>query len=245
MNMMKHASLALTLVFGVTLFGASAFAQLLDSTGSVILNDSTTSNETSVDAAVDASLEVGASATSTEDGEEADAGSSFSFSIERDAMDPNTDYAVTDADLVRSEASLESYASATVRADERLESLMVEDGRMDMTYRKDAKFLWFIPTSMHARVTVDANGEVSVRYPWYSFLMKVDESRADLEARLTSEIRDINNSIEIAADAELSGETSTGIQADPEVRRWARIIESAYVAVSGSTRVDASAQAQS
>lgn len=246
MTMMKHASLALTLVLGAALFGSTASAQLLDTAGSVNLNGSATSNEATVDTAVDVSVDAETDTAATSSEAATESGSGFSFSIERASMDANTEYAVSDADFVRSAASLESYASATVRADERLESLTVENGRLAMEYRKAAKFLWLIPASMKVQVTADANGDVSVKYPWYAFLMQTDESRVDLEARLATEIEAINDSMEFASDAELSGEASaTGIQADPEVRRWARIIESAYIAVSGSTRVEASAEATS
>ena len=237
MIMMKHASLALLFVLGAALFGSSASAQLLDTTGSVNVNGTTSADETVVDIGTDASVD--ASATSTDDDTEEDSASSVQLSIDRATLDVDTDYAVSDADFVRSAASLESYASATVRADERLESIEVADGRMDMTYRKEAKFLWLIPASMTVRVVVSEDGEVSVRYPWYSFLMQTEESRADLEARLAAEITDINASIETAGAAEARG----GIQANADIRRWARIIESAYVTVAGSARVDASAAA--
>lgn len=244
MTMMKPARLALTLVLGISFFATTASAQLLDTAGSMNLNGSAAADETSIDTAVDVSVDAEADAGATSTDDEADTGSTFNFSIERASMDANTDYAVTDADFVRSAASLESYASATVRADERLESLTVEEGRLDMEYRKAAKFLWLIPASMKVRVTVDGNGDVAVKYPWYSFLMQADESRTDLEARLTNDIDAINDSMEVMSDAELAGEASgSGVQADPEVRRWARIIEGAYVAVSGSARADASAEA--
>lgn len=235
MTMMKHASLALTLVLGIALFTSTASAQLLDTAGSVNLNGSATTDETSVDTAADVSVDAETDTTATSTDAGAGTGSTVNFSIERASMDANTDYAVTDADFVRSAASLESYASATVRADERLESLTVEEGRLDMEYRKAAKFLWIIPASMKVRVTVDADGDVAVKYPWYAFLMQTDESRADLEARLTNDIDAVNGSMKVAS--------GSGVQADPEVRRWARIIESAYIAVSGSARVDASAEA--
>lgn len=235
MTMMKHASLALLFVLGAAIFGSTASAQLLDATGSVNVNSTTTADETRTDASVNVSADADADApTSSED---ADTGSVVELSVDRASLDASANYAVSDADFVRSASSLESYASATVRADERLESIVVSEGRMDMTYRKEAKFLWVIPASMSVQVIVDEDGEVAVRYPWYSFLMQAEESRAELEARLASEIGDIN------ASAETTVSAGTGAQTNADVRRWARIIESAYVAVSGSARVDASAEA--
>ena len=217
MIMMKHASLAATFVLGAALFGSTASAQLLDATATVNVNATTSEDETAAGAGLDAS--VGADADAASEDTETESGSSVQLTVDRATLDVNTDYAVSDADFVRSAASLESYASATVRADERLESIEVADGRMDMTYRKEAKFLWLIPVSMTVDVSVSENGEVAVRYPWYAFLMQTDERRADLEARLAAEIRDINASLETSAAAE------------------------AYVTVAGSARVDASAAA--
>lgn len=243
MTMMKHASLALTLVLGVALFGSPASAQLLDAAGSVNLTGSTTSNEAATDTAIDVSVDAEAD---TNDTVAPSAGSAFSFTVERSSMDEDTTYSTTDADLVRSEGSLESYASATVRADKRFESLTIENGELEMEYRKAAKFLWIIPASMKVHVTANVSGDVAVRYPWYAFLLQAEEKRADLEARLETEIADINSSIEVANSTELSGGTrGSGISGDSEVRRWARIIESVYVAVSGSTHVDASAETTS
>lgn len=160
-------------------------------------------------------------------------------------MDENTEYSITQADSVRTSASLESYAAATVRADERLKSLDMTENGMDMKYRKAAKLLWIIPASLTAHVSVDQQGEVSVSYPWYAFLMSTDESRESLEAEIRQEIDSIDGSIEAAGDAEGTVSASSRIQADPTIRRWARIIEAAYIAVSGDTRVDASAEASS
>lgn len=235
MTMMKYASLALLLVLGAALSGSSASAQILDTTGSLDVNGTTSSEQAATDTTVDVSAD--AAATST-DAMEADSASSIELTVNRDTLDADTDYAISDADFVRSSGSLESYASATVRADERLESIVVADGRMEMEYRKSAKFLWLIPASMTVHVAVDEDGEVSVRYPWYSFLMKTEMSRAEIEASLAAEISDINASVDAAATAGTSG-----IQANADVRRWARIIESAYAAVSGSAWVDASAEA--
>ena len=248
---MKQASLAFALVLGLTLTGGTAFAQLLDTNAGLDVEGNVGGSGAGVSADVDAEMRGAATSTDSaaEEDETAssqtDLGSTFSLSITRDDLDENTEYAVTDADFVRSEASLESYAAATARADERLESIVIEGNRLDMEYRKPAKFLWIIPSSILARVSIDAGQDVTVRYPWYSFLMGVDESRADLAARLQAEIDAINSSMQLAAASEVSGEASSGIQADPEIRRWARIMESAYVTVSGDARVDASAQAAS
>lgn len=256
-TMMKYASLALLL--SLMLSGGSAHAQLLDASGALDVNGSASadtdgasvSSDTNMHADAGADADTGTSTGSAGTDESGDVsgamdlGSAIEFSIKRSDMDEDTDYAVTDASSVRSSASLESYAAATMHADERLESLEMNGSGMDMRYRKPARFLWIIPASLTARVSVDTDGDATVRYPWYSFLMATDESRADLEARIRAEITSIQDSMQVAADAEAAGTASTGLKGDPEIRRWARIIESVYAAVSGAVRADASAQAAS
>jgi len=249
--MMKYASLALLL--SLTLAGGSAHAQILNGSAGLTGSASTTGNDTSVSTDVSADVDASTSDSDAVDETGNDAsvsgqvGSSvglFNF-VRSDMGDDSTNYAVTEADSVRTSASLESYAAATVRSDERLKSLEMTENGMEMVYRKAAKFLWIFPASLTARVTVDQQGDVEVRYPWYAFLMSTDESKAALEAEIRDEVNAIDDSIEAAGDAEVTVTASSGIQADPMIRRWARIIEAAYIAVSGDARVGANVQASS
>ena len=254
---MKLASLAL--LFSLALVGGTANAQVLNTSSSVNVNGSasTGADDTSVSADADTSVDADSNTSDSSDdsngdtgmgsGTSADAttGSAIGFSILRSEIDESADYVVTNASSVRTSASLESYAGATVRADERLDSLEVKDGSMDMEYRKPAKFLWIFPASLKAHITVTEQGEISARYPWYAFLFSIDESRSALEAEIRDEIKSLDASAQAGADAEVSGTASTGVQGDSMSSRWARIIEAVYIAVSGDARVDASAQASS
>lgn len=242
----------LALLFSLVLVGGSVQAQTLNTTGSVNVNGSasTGSNDTGISTDADASAEANVNANDSDSASangsgDMNGGSGIGFNILRSKMDVSTDYAVTKADSVRTSASLESYAGAIVRADERLNSVEMNEGRMDMEYKKPAKFLWIFPASLKAHITVDQEGVVTARYPWYAFLMSTDESRTALEAEIRNEIELIDESMGITATAEAAGATSTGIQGNSEIRRWARIIEAVYIAVSGDARVDASAQAPS
>jgi len=252
--MMKLASLAL--LFSLALVGGTAHAQILNTSGSASVNGSASTGATDTDVSVDAdtagdaNTSPGSDRTPGTDGDASVSGnaqsdSGIEFNVLRGKMDENTEYVVRSADSVRTAASLESYAAATARADERLDSVEMREGKLDMKYRKPAKFLWVFPASLKAHVTVNQEGEVTARYPWYAFLLSTDETRSALEAEIRDEIVAIDQSAQIAADAEISGAASTGVQRDPAIRRWARIIEAIYIAVSGDARVDASAQAAS
>jgi len=237
--MTKYVSLSLAaLVLGFSLIGVEAHAQLLNANGSAGASVNVTDT---VDADVDVSADTTADTdtSSTDEEANADAAVVADFSFTRDNLNQDTTYSVTDADFVRSSASLESYAATSVRDDERLESVAVAEGRMDMRYRKDAKFLWVIPASMKVDVAVAGDGDVTVRYPWYSFLMATGESRADLEARLESELASIDNSTASSEQAELSGTASAGVQANgADVRRWALILDRMHTALSASGSVE-------
>ena len=238
MTMMKYASLACALVLGLTLAGAQTSAQLLDVNGSAGV-DVNVYDTPGVDgeASTEATVEIDSAETNATSSSEVGVVTDFSFS--KNDMIEGMDFAVTDSGSVRSSAGLESYAASSVRDDERLEEVAITDGRMDVEYRQDARFLWVIPASMRVKVAIAGDGDVSVRYPWYAFLMATRESRAELETRLEAEVTSIDASIAAAEQAELSGTVSGGIQTgSPDVRRWARILDRVHTSLSTSASAE-------
>lgn len=238
MTMMKYASLSLALVLGLSFITAEAHAQLIDVNGSAGVNTTVTDT-----ADVDADVSAGATAdegTASSDAEaSSDAAVVADFSFSRDDINQDIDYTITDAGSVRSSAGLESYVAASVRDDERLESVAVADGRMDIRYRKNVKFLWVMPSSMRVDVAVANNGDVTVRYPWYSFLMATGESRAALEARLEAEVASIDSSAVMSEQTELSTTATAGIQTGgADVYRWARVLDRMHTVLSASGSVE-------
>ncbi len=182
----------------------------------------------SSEAVLDASLSTNASVN-----EEDTAESALDISFTRTSIEEGTTYSVTESGRVRSVSGLESYLGASVQNDERLTSVAISDNRMDLTYKRDGRLLWIVPIQMGTRVSVDAEGEVSVRYPWYSFLVATDESRVDLEARLRGEVNAVEAGLAANAEATRSGTSQTGIQVGTdEVRRWARILDRLHAELS-------------
>lgn len=218
--MTKKTYVLLALVCAMT-FTATANAQMLD----VGLDTSvmSSSSDTLLDASTNTTVETTPTTVGT--------AGTLDFSFSRDTLDTNTDYSVTESAEVRSAAGLESYLGASVQNDERLEAIAITENRMELTYKRDGRLLWIIPVQMKTDVAVDASGDVSVSYPWYSFLVSTSETQTALEARLDNEIRSIETSIE--AQTEASQTSQAGVQTgDPEVRRWARILESLHLALS-------------
>jgi len=222
--MKLYATLAL--LFTLSLAG-SAQAQVLDA--SLDANLTGSSSET----VLDASLDSGARMNEEDTAETVGAESALDISFSRNSIKEGTTYNVTESGRVRSASSLESYLGASVQNDERLESVAISENQMNLTYKRDGRLLWIIPIQMHTDVSVDAEGTVDVRYPWYSFLVATSESQADLEARLASEVASIETNLAGNAETERSGTSQSGIQiGSDEVRRWARILESIHAGLS-------------
>lgn len=54
--------------------------------------------------------------------------------------------------------------------DERIESVEIDDDQSRMEYRAQLRWFGFIPSERVVTATTNENGEVTVDYPWYSFL---------------------------------------------------------------------------
>lgn len=238
MTMIKYGALALVLAAGVSLAG-TAQAQLLDAATGIDVGANVGTGNAAVDVSTDVRATSSVADTDTATGTDAEADTrtsldtagTLNFTLDRKSME-GTEYSVSEAEAVQTAAGLESYAATSIRDDERLESVHLEDGTLEMTYRMDARFLGFIPGSMDVRATVTADGTVDVRYPWYAFLMRAHESRADLEARVAKEQEAIADDL---------AEASASVNADTaELRRWALALERLRM----SLHATASAEAQ-
>ena len=263
----QYGRLALALLLGTTLLGSTSHAQLLDAgagvTGSVDTNasGSGSSSNTSVDAAAD----VEASASSDEEDAAASSGAAVSGSatvssdsgfnilrktLPRESGDENIP-SVLAAD-VTDEAGLRAFAEASLRNDDRYEGIVMNDSGMSVTYRKDARLLGFIPSGMNVTVNVMSSGDVSVTYPWYSFLYASGETRDELETRLKDELARLNAgaSADTVAMADtdgdsisVSGSASASGSASYDSQRWARVIERIQAALSAEAEAAATANA--
>lgn len=236
--MIKPASLALILALGA-IAPAGAHAQLLDTgaNGAIDIDVSGLPINVTATTSQSATLESG-SDTETGVSTEATMDSGLMFSFDRDQMSSDTEYTVTESNEVRSSAGLESYAASTVRANERVESIALGEGRLEVRYRADSRFLWVIPASLDTRVTVGSDGTVEARYPWYAFLMSKEESADELASRIQSRI-------EAVARADADATATAGASGSSEIRRWARIMDRVFdeLALSAETNADVQAEA--
>ena len=85
---------------------------------------------------------------------------------------------VTDADVGL-------VAASTAIKDANIMSAAIAAGQFDLVYRFNAYLFAFVPISFPARIranpdAADAVGRVTVRYPWYSFVVRKPASKASL-----------------------------------------------------------------
>lgn len=77
---------------------------------------------------------------------------------------------VTTAVEVKNRGQLRSFLNHLIKGDDRVDDVHVSSTTIETHYQMPAKFLWAIPTTLPAEVVVNADGSVTVSYPWYSFL---------------------------------------------------------------------------
>ncbi len=83
---------------------------------------------------------------------------------------------------VSNRGELRSFLNHIVKGDDRIADVHISSTTIETRYDMPAKFLWSIPTKLTANISIDSEGSVSVKYPWYAFLFAKHDS--DLAAQL-------------------------------------------------------------
>ena len=114
---------------------------------------------------------------------------------------------------VKTNADLSGYVAAQMKADENISAVESASDSVAVTYKQKAKLFGFIPVKVNATATVDAAGNVTVRYPWYAFLMATN--KADLEARLQDRVDAVfAANVAMNTDASASANAAADVAAD-------------------------------
>lgn len=116
---------------------------------------------------------------------------------------------------VRSENDLRGYVAAQLESDSNIEAIELASHSVAVTYKEKARLFAVIPVTVDATATVDANGNVEVSYPWYSFLMSTgkDELEAKIENRVSAVLlamTDVSADVSAAANAAANGSVTAG-----------------------------------
>jgi hypothetical protein len=143
---------------------------------------------------------------------EADAtiGSSADASVEWTEMSSQND---TGASLNTS-TEVRAHARAIAKEDDRVSSIELSSKNVTFSYRERANLFGFIEVNVPVIVSVEADGEVSVTYPWYSFMLSTN--RAGLAIRAEAAARNtlgVNASSEETLSAEEQVHLATALHA--------------------------------
>ncbi|MBU2103966.1 hypothetical protein KKD81_03390 [Patescibacteria group bacterium] len=238
--MIKYGTLALMCAFGIALAGGVQ-AQTLNTNTMLDVNAGADSNKATVSADTLNSVDADTSTSSDQAMEDTSTSGTgtLEFSVTRESLGASgsADAMIQSSADVNSSESFRAYAQNSLESDARFEGVVVSENGMDLTYKRDARFLAVVPSKMTVQVHIDDNGSVEVKYPWYSFLMTSAESRADLEARIADEIATASADTTMQADENsVSGSASASV----DVERWARILERVQAALAADASVEAS-----
>jgi hypothetical protein len=105
---------------------------------------------------------------------------------------------------VRTDADLQAYVKGEIEADSGMQAVEISDS-VSVDYAQRAKLFGFIPVTVTVTTEVDTDGKVSVRYPWYGFLLAKASGDADLKANIQSRV-----------DSVRAGNVSAGAEAGAE-----------------------------
>jgi len=126
---------------------------------------------------------------------------------------------VTAAFEVESDTDLKAYATVLMQADENVSDVSLSEDMVSVRYQQPAELFGFIESSLTVEASVDAQGTVTVSYPWYSFLYSTN--KAEVEAAVE------------AAVPSVSVNTSTGLSASTQ----AEILEKVHAALQSEASV--------
>ncbi len=146
---------------------------------------------------------------------------------------------------VSSDSDLRGYIAAQMKQDSNITAVESASDKVSVTYKQEAKFLGFIPTSINAVADVNADGKVDVSYPWYSFLFSIP-GKADVETDLQAAVNaalgasvSSNGSADASASANATAEASARLSAQAQ----ALAIEAIRAAMATEVSANANASA--
>lgn len=150
--------------------------------------------------------------------------------------DVDIDREVSSAVQVQSKAEFESFVRNLIYTDERVRKISSDEESVSLIYAEEGELLGFIPITLGVKTRVDAEGNVDVDYPWYSFL--TTKASENLKTILEEEIEVYfagNENEEVETSVSTSTATTTSV--DTEVggeftlRERAEVLEIIYSAV--------------
>jgi hypothetical protein len=121
--------------------------------------------------------------------------------VEANAIASNTKPAIE----VKSNDDLSGYVAAQMSYDNNISTVSASSNHVAVTYKQAAKLFGFIPVKVDTTATVNADGSVSISYPWYVFLAST--SKADLQSKIEGKVR-----------GDLSANASAGLSTNEQAK---------------------------
>ncbi len=203
MKNIKTATMAL--VFALSLVASAALAEtnsgaLVNGTATVNAGASITGNANN-DSDSDDSVQLNGSARSeseidSQDDSSSSVNGSSMILLRSDILNNtgsennsswNSSTWMNNSSTISSDEGYKAYVSSAMQGDENFSKVDSDDTHVSVSYKEHAKLFGFIPASIRATSTIDSQGNVKVRYPWYRFLMSTNKS--EIEAKLNADIK--------------------------------------------------------
>lgn len=185
LNTSTGAASETTSAASTNLSGTSVTGSTNTSVNTTTSNDAMTSSGT-VNAGVNTN-------TQSDTSSKVNLGSGASIGVDRGDVESDNTTSIMTSGQVRTQEDLKAFAESSLRGDANLEGMTFSDSMVDVAYKSKGRFLAIIPMTFTAMARVKADGDVSIKYPWYHFLV-TSEDNANLEASMKSEIQAMLNS---------------------------------------------------
>ena len=91
---------------------------------------------------------------------------------------------IDEAEDVHSELDFKHFVAHKAKADARIKSVDVSDGKVEVEYEESGKWFGFISGTVDAKASADVKGNVEVEYPWYHIFMSGTHSSASLQSEI-------------------------------------------------------------
>lgn len=167
---------------------------------------------------VNANTNTNTNTTATDNSETVNVSGDSSIRVSRDAVKASSNTvgtASSTGDVKKIESKdvskpedLKTYAAGSIQADENLQEMNFDDSKVEVSYKSRGRFLALIPVTRTITVNVNAKGDVSIKYPWYDFL--VMNQGGDLESSIKTRIQSM---LQASVDGKLTSRQEAEIAA--------------------------------
>jgi hypothetical protein len=136
---------------------------------------------------------------------------------------------------VNSDGELSSFIGAQIRGDKNVDQIQATPDTVAVTYREHAKLFGLIPVVVDTTAIVNADGTITVSYPWYGFLLSTNN---DLKAKVQDRVQTALNA---HASANANASANAGVNLTASER--AQLISEVRAAMAETLSVNANASA--